>query len=104
MRSLVRVVVVAVVAMGASLAITACKQGSGERCQVDTDCEGDLTCTTLGFCGTDNDNPIDAGEAFDARPDAADEPDAAAADAAADAATDAAPIDAVVFDASIDAT
>jgi hypothetical protein len=42
--------------------VAACRSGAGTRCQVDTDCTGDLKCNaTKGVCeNTDNNNPIDA--------------------------------------------
>jgi len=57
----------------AALGIASCKQGEGERCQVDADCAADLTCNTgEGVCRSSNsDNQvIDASPLPDASPDA----------------------------------
>jgi hypothetical protein len=66
------------------LALPACKQGQGERCQVDSDCEDGLLCAPAtktcehtasgGFDASPDAIPIDAG--IDAMPDAAPMPDA----------------------------
>lgn len=38
-----------------------CKQGEGDRCQVDDDCESGLCNIAKGTCGTGNEaNPIDS--------------------------------------------
>lgn len=34
--------------LGLTLALSACKQGEGERCQIDDDCEDGLTCNPTG--------------------------------------------------------
>jgi hypothetical protein len=79
------------------IALGACKQGLGERCQVSSDCEDGLTCNqgthTCSSAGSGVDGggipPIDAmGNVPDGAPDAAQD---AAIDAAADAAIDATP-------------
>ena len=61
------------------LALPACKQGQGERCQVDSDCEEGLLCAPAtktcehtasgGFDASPDAIPIDAG--IDGMPDAA---------------------------------
>jgi hypothetical protein len=98
MLSLVRSVLVASLLLGGVLLVNACKQGSGERCQIDDDCEEGLICTNQGFCGTDNPTPTFDAAIGDARADAsgaeadAGEADASEADAGeADAAPDAMP-------------
>lgn len=78
----------------ACLALTACKSGLGEHCQVNTDCEDGLVCGALSStCQEDVETNADGG--VDAAVDAseADAPTDAAPDAAPDAAIDA-PIDA----------
>lgn len=76
-----------------ALALSACKQGLNEICQVKDDCEGDLTCnTSTGRCQPEGTQMSDAaptpdGSGVDAAvPDAsnidAQAPDAAAVDAA----------------------
>jgi hypothetical protein len=85
--------------LAASLAASACKQGAGDRCQIDDDCSGDLICTNLGFCGTNSQNTQDAAPLPDARPDAMDSIDAEPPDASGIDAD----IDAAAADASIDA-
>ena len=58
----------------AAVGIASCKQGEGERCQVDADCAADLTCNTgEGVCRSVNSNnqAIDAMQLPDAPPDAA---------------------------------
>ena len=75
MRSLVRVVIVVSLVSIAAGVIAACKQGQGDRCQIDEDCSGGLICTKLGFCGTDQQNPGPDATEFDARPDGAEPPD-----------------------------
>jgi hypothetical protein len=85
-------------ALLAALSLAACKQGEGERCQVNDDCESGLVCVErTGTCGTSNIAPeVDAG------PVDAEVPDATLADAATpDAALpDAALPDAALPDAS----
>lgn len=80
MRAVVALVgTLAMAAMAALLAVS-CKQGLGERCQVNSDCEGDLTCSqaekvcaatvTGDIDATVPDGEIDAGiDAPDAPPD-----------------------------------
>jgi hypothetical protein len=71
-----------------SLATWGCKQGQGERCQVDTDCADGLTCSQAEpkTCGGNNSDEFDAEPAVDAKLDA---PVDAAIDAPIDAPTDA---------------
>lgn len=77
------------VAVAVSASVSACKEGEGSRCQVDTDCQGDLICNKA----TDT-----CQDSADVDPDASFEPDAmviidapdASADAMADAPADAA--------------
>ena len=65
-------------------AMTACKQGEGDRCQVEADCEDGLicnaatnTCESTNVIGPDGDFLPDAGgPTADARPPDADPPDA----------------------------
>jgi hypothetical protein len=47
--------------------VGACKQGEGQRCQINDDCASGLICTTQGICGTSNDSTADAGPPPDAR-------------------------------------
>lgn len=42
------------------ISIAACKQGDGERCQVQSDCDNGLVCTGEGLCKTVNAGQIDA--------------------------------------------
>ena len=65
-------------------ALFACKQGEGDRCQIDSDCEDDLVCVqeaTGGVCRPTGGGggSVDAAPPADAPPaiDAGDEPDAA---------------------------
>lgn len=74
----------------AALVLAGCKQGEGERCQVDDDCESPLVCNT----STDTCQTSPGGPTVDA---AIDAPLDAEIDGGADAAIDAA------LDASIDA-
>jgi hypothetical protein len=99
MTGSVRLVRVAL-ALAALLAVTACKQGEGDRCQNDSDCDPGLVCNeSLEICqgviqGDANAIP-DYDASVDADPNA---PDAAPPDALEDA-----PVDAT-FDANVDAT
>ena len=62
--------------------LSSCKQGEGERCQIQDDCADGLTCSkSTGRCQGSSGSPIDA-----LPPDGEDGPPA---DAAADAPTDA---------------
>ena len=97
-------VIVAFLALGAG-----CKQGEGDRCQIDDDCEGTLVCSTSEHvCRSTTSSPsvdamVDARSPADAGPDG--RADAARVDASGpDAATapDAAP-DAEAADAAADA-
>ena len=59
-------------ALALALAAAAgCKQGEGDRCQIDSDCESGLTCSTNGKC-TGAVHPADAAPRIDspAPPDA----------------------------------
>jgi hypothetical protein len=72
-------------------ALTACKSGLGEHCQVDVDCEDGLVCgSQSSTCQEDVESTNDGG--IDAAVDASetDAPTDAATDAAVDAAIDAA--------------
>lgn len=90
-------------ALGGGL-LGACKQGEGERCQVDEDCEDDLTCSSATQTCEEraSSTPIDAvvpdappvdamidAMMPDAPPDAPDAPPDAEPDAAVDAMIDA---------------
>lgn len=70
-------------------ALTACKSGVGERCQVDSDCEEGLVCgQRTNTCQTEFESEFDA--SVDAAQDGPiDAPDDAAPDAAVDAMPDA---------------
>jgi hypothetical protein len=70
MRSLVRIVLGVTLLSMVAAGVVACQSGKGEHCQVASDCESGLKCTSLGFC--EKDNTIDAGvvQTFDAAPDA----------------------------------
>jgi len=60
-------------AAGSVAFITACKQGQGERCQVDADCETGLVCNQGTFkCESTTNSAIDATvpDGPDAAPDA----------------------------------
>jgi hypothetical protein len=60
-----------VAALPVAFALTACKQGKGERCQIDSDCADGLVCTGQFVCDTTKTGGLaDAGPAPDARPDA----------------------------------
>jgi hypothetical protein len=93
-----RLAVTVVVFAGAiALAAVGCRQGAGEPCQIDSDCEDGLTCSGQGLCSTTSDNggPIIDAAPADARPDATfidgapPPPVDAAVDATVDAASDA---------------
>ena len=68
--------------LGLTLALSACKQGEGERCQIDDDCEDGLTCNPrtpdLSVCEPVGGPVIDAAPTPDATPavDAPPTPDA----------------------------
>lgn len=89
----------------ALLPLAGCKQGEGQRCQVDSDCQSGLTCNaSTQRCqkpgGSGADGGLPDGQFFpdstvsDAPPADARPADAAPADAHPDAAADAAPTDA----------
>jgi len=69
-----------------SVATWGCKQGQGERCQVDSDCTDGLTCSQAEpkTCGGNNSNEFDAELPIDSAP-----TDAAPIDDAPDAPPDA---------------
>lgn len=71
----------------ATLAVQGCKQGLGELCQVNDDCETGLCNSVTGRCQEDVVTAADAAPTLDATP-PADAPDVPA-DAATDAGTDA---------------
>lgn len=72
----------------------ACKQGEGEVCQIDDDCEDGLECNAGTMrCQQPGADLVDAAPQADAMDD---EADAAIADAAVDAATPDAAVDAAV--------
>ena len=78
----------------AFLALTGCKQGEGEICQVNNDCQAGLTCNSItGLCQSDN--PVtpdpDAGVTPDAGELAVDAAPAIDAAPTVDATPDAAP-------------
>ncbi len=85
------------VAVFATLSLFGCKQGEGETCQIDSDCEEGLTCDTEQdgrFCRGPT-PPVDAAPVIDADPNAdAAPPDAAPVPDAAAAAPDASTPDA----------
>ncbi len=69
--------------LATSLGLGACKQGEGDVCQINDDCESGLNCNAgTGRCQQPGANVIDAGTP---EPDAA-PPDAGAPDAMVDAA------------------
>ena len=85
MKRLLLVTSIAVVASLSTLA--ACKQGQGDRCQVDDDCESGLVCNKAkNTCQSSQGGDLDA-DVIEPTPDAA-------VDAGPDAPTDA-PVDAV---------
>jgi hypothetical protein len=85
MRSLVRALSALIIA--ATLAVVGgCKQGVGERCQIDSDCTSNI-CLSSGVCDDDTTTPT---------ADAKVNPDSSTIDAAP---VDAEPIDAVPVDA-----
>lgn len=71
--------------LASAAGITACKQGEGERCQVDTDCDNLVCNQATKQCATSTGGGIDA-TVPDGPP-----PDAAEIDAPADAPADATP-------------
>jgi hypothetical protein len=91
MRRLAAVILALVAASVVTLGVTSCKQGLGDRCQVESDCSSGLICNqATGTCqsstsGADGNIMPDARQ--DAGPDA--EADADPADAAVDAEIDA---------------
>ena len=75
-----------------ALVLGGCKQGLGERCQVNSDCANGLSCSQADpkTCGGDNHEQVDAEIPEQIAPDAAvDAPPDATPDAAIDAAIDA---------------
>ena len=73
-----RLLLTALIAAVVPIALVAsCKQGEGQRCQVDADCDGDLVCAqATHLCATsDTSGGIDALPPVDAPTDA---PDASA--------------------------
>lgn len=85
--------------LGLTLALSSCKQGEGERCQIDDDCEDGLVCNPAGTereCQQAGGPVIDAAPTPDAPPavdagdiDAAPDADVADADVADADTTDA---------------
>ena len=61
--------------------IAGCKQGKGDRCQIQADCPSDLICSQKGTCDTTGGNEFDASVPDGPRVDAP-RPDATPADAA----------------------
>jgi len=58
-----------VIAIVLLLALGGCKQGLGERCQVDSDCsEGNCSQAEPKVCGGDNASQLDASFPIDATP------------------------------------
>jgi hypothetical protein len=60
-------------ALLATLSLAGCKQGDGENCQIDSDCEDGLECVQEGesrmVCrSTDIEDPVDAAPTPDAEP------------------------------------
>ena len=56
-----KIVVLALV-VAAAAGFLACKQGIGDRCQIDDDCSDGLICNTgTGRCAASNSSGIDAG-------------------------------------------
>ena len=97
-----------VVALALCSFAVGCKQGVGERCQINSDCEEGLICARMGtggtelFCQEPGTVPtVDASPVVDSGPpaDAGVTPDAAADANVTDAAPDAAVNDAQVTDA-----
>ena len=58
------------VAIVVGAGFVACKQGKGDRCQVQEDCSDGLVCTTAGTCQGSGENNLDANPPPDAGPDA----------------------------------
>lgn len=76
-------------------AVAGCKQGAGERCQIDDDCEDGLVCSESQHICQMNVPTVDAAPRIDARVVDASTLDAAGPDAAGDAAAiDGPPVDA----------
>jgi hypothetical protein len=69
--------------------LAGCKQGEGERCQIDSDCEEGLICSTSNSTCVPKGVTTDAGPTIDAPP--ATTPDAGIPDAGAPDATPATP-------------
>lgn len=58
--------------VGSLVTLAACKQGQGDRCQVDADCESGLVCNKAkNTCQTTEGGNVDA-DIIDAAPDAPD--------------------------------
>jgi hypothetical protein len=80
-KHVVALVLASAATIGTVVAVGACKQQEGERCQIDGDCESPLVCNGEGFCSSSAMLGVDALPPPDA-------PDAAV-DAAVDAPPDA---------------
>ncbi len=92
-RALTLAFLIAPLLVSMSLFTTSCKQGEGEICQINDDCEGDLICNAAtGRCQTRGAGVVDASPSVDSST-----IDAAIADAAP---PDAAPPDAAPPDAA----
>jgi hypothetical protein len=66
-----RSVLSVVLAIAASLTVSACKQGRNERCQVQSDCDDGLICSlATQECSDQTNSGIDASLPVDAAPDA----------------------------------
>jgi hypothetical protein len=74
----------------AILSVAACKQGEGERCQVEADCESGLVCNQSTMTCQASLSGVDGNLSPDANVDAGTDP----VDAAVDATVDASPPDA----------
>jgi hypothetical protein len=70
MRSLVRIVLGVTLLSMVAAGVVACQSGQGEHCQVASDCESGLKCTSLGFCEKNPAGDASVTPDFDAAPDA----------------------------------
>lgn len=70
-RSSSIITALAIAAIAIAGGIASCKQGEGQRCQVNSDCEDGLVCNTgEGVCRTTEGSQLDAEAPPDAAPDA----------------------------------
>jgi hypothetical protein len=65
-KHVVALAIASAATIGAIVLVSSCKQGEGDRCQVDADCEAPLVCNGEKYCsstamvGFDAEVPIDA--------------------------------------------